>query len=293
MTAATDPFDAAGLALHALAPGDAARGFALSTEIGWNQNETDWRYMLEHGVGYGRTDADGKLIGSAMALPYGDFGWVCMVLVSPDRRRLGIATDLMRRVIDDLEARGIVAGLDATPAGREVYRHLGFEEVYRLERLWAKTVSSPADGGDTPARIAVMTAAEIDEVAAYDARSFGGERRALLAGLRDRQPGRAHVARVGEWLAGYVLARDGREATQIGPVLAEDPDIAIALARAALAGLDGPAVIDALEDQGDFTAWLKRAGFEFQRPYIRMLMGRSEPMDQKDYVFAPAGPELG
>ena len=30
-----------------------------------------------------------------------------------------------------------MAGLDATPDGREVYRHLGFEDIYRIERHWA------------------------------------------------------------------------------------------------------------------------------------------------------------
>lgn len=291
MTAATDPFE--GLDLHALMPDDVGRGAALSAEIGWNQIEADWRYMLDNGVGFGRTNTDGKLVASAMALPYGTFAWVCMVLVSPDYRRRGLATDLMRRVLDEMEEQGIVPGLDATPDGREVYKLLGFEDVYELERLWAKRVAPSADGGDTPAVIAPMTAAEIEEVAEYDARTFGANRRALLAHLHGRMPDRAFVARVGEWLAGYVMARDGREAIQLGPVIAEDPDIAIALARRALGGCEDAAVVDAMDYQTPFVDWLKQSGFEFQRPYIRMLLGRSEPVDQKDYVFAPAGPELG
>ncbi len=291
MTAATDPFD--GLELHPLTPGDAARGAMLSAEIGWNQVEADWRYMLDNGVGFGRSNAEGKLVASAMALPYGTFAWVCMVLVSPDYRRRGLATDLMQRVLDQMKERGIVAGLDATPAGREVYRQLGFEDVYGLDRLWADRVAPSPDGGETPARIAPLTMGEIDEVAEYDARSFGADRRALLAHLRQRLPQRAFVARVGEWLAGYVMARDGRQAIQLGPIVAEDPDIAIALARHALDGYAGAAVIDAMDYQAPLIDWLKRSGFEFQRPYIRMLLGRTEPVDQKDYVFAPAGPELG
>ena len=291
MTAATDPFD--GLALAALTPADAPGGAALSAEIGWNQVRADWDYMLANGTGWGRSDGGGRLVASAMALPYGAFGWVCMVLVSPGWRRRGLATDLMRRVIEDLQAQDIVPGLDATPAGHEVYTHLGFREVYRLERLWADRVSLPADGGDTPARIAPMTEADLDEIAAYDARGFGADRKPLLAHLLARQPGRAFVARVGEWPAGFIMARDGREVTQIGPVVAEDPDIAIALTRAALDGLDGGAVIDGLADQTEFCAWLKTAGFAFQRPYIRMLLGADSPFDEPAYIFAPAGPELG
>lgn len=291
MTAETDPFD--GLALAPIGPADSGRGAALSAEIGWNQTEADWRYMLENGSGYGRDDGDGRLVATAMALPYGEFGWVCMVLVSETFRRRGLATDLMNRVIEDLERDGIIPGLDATPAGREVYKHLGFEDVYRLERLWAPRVALVDDGPATPVVIAAMTEAEIDEIAGYDANTFGADRAPLLRHLFERTPERAFVARAGQWLAGYVLGRDGREVTQIGPVTAEDEDIAIALVRRALDGLEGGAVIDATENQGAFTGWLKQSGFSYQRPYIRMLRGRSLPVDQTSYVFAVAGPELG
>ena len=179
MTAETDPFD--NLALALLGPADAGRGAALSAEIGWNQTEADWRYMLDNGSGYGRSDGSGRLIGSAMALPYGKFGWVCMVLVSEEFRRRGVATDLMSRVIADLERDGVVPGLDATPAGREVYKHLGFKDVYRLERLWTLRFTPVDDGPATPVVIAPMTEAELDEVAGYDATTFGADRAARTA----------------------------------------------------------------------------------------------------------------
>ena len=47
------------------------------------------------------------------------------------------------------------------------------------------------------------------------------------------------------------------------------------------------------ELQASFVEWLEGAGFEFQRPYARMLLGRSRPIDRKDTIFAPAGPEFG
>ncbi len=290
MTAATDPFD--GLALAPLGPGDAGRGAALSAEIGWNQNRADWSYMLANGFGSGRSDVSGKLVGSAMALPYGAFAWVCMVLVSPDRRRRGIATDLMGRVLDGIAAAGSLAGLDATPAGREVYRRLGFVDVYGIKRLWAAAVAPEAAPAGR-ARIATLTASDIGEIAGYDAGLFGGDRAALLAHLVGRVPGRAHVARVAGRPAGYVLAREGRQAMQIGPLVAAGPDIACALARHALDGLDGPVVIDCPDRHASLIGWLERSGFAFQRPYIRMLRGRAAPLDEPDYIYALAGPELG
>ena len=287
-----DPFD--GLPLSTLQPVDAERGFALSTEIGWNQTAADWRYMLTNGAGYGRTNDDGKLIASAMALPYGEFGWVCMVLVSPDYRRRGLATDLMNRVVEDLESQGIVPGLDATPAGREVYRQIGFTDIYGLERLHTPSAPTLADeSARTPVRIEPLTPDNIDDLEGYDSVLFGGDRKALLAHLMARQPARAFGAWAGPWMAGYVLARDGREATQIGPVVAEDEDIAIALVERALRGLKGGLYIDAMAANAPFVDWLKAAGLEFQRPYTRMLRGRSEALDDVERIFAAAGPELG
>ena len=293
MTAETDPFKAAGLRLHALAPADAGQGAALSAEIGWNQVESDWRYMLANGAGFGLTTAGGKLVASALALPYDGFAWVCMVLVAPDHRGQGIATDLMCRVLDDLGRRGVMAGLDATPAGREAYKHLGFEDVYGLERLGAERVAPAVGSVETSATIALLAAADIDEVAAYDAGRFGADRRALLEHLRARVPDSAFVARAQGRVAGFVMARDGLVATQIGPVVAEDAATAIALARHAVGLIAGAAVIDACDYQTPFVEWFKGSGFAFQRPYIRMLLGRAQPMDRKENIFAPAGPEFG
>lgn len=290
----TDRSDPASLHRASLTPEDAGRGFLLSTEIGWNQTEADWRYMLENGPGLGLTDSDGKLVASAMALPYGGFGWVCMVLVAPDWRRLGLATDLMNGVIEILQSEGIVPGLDATPAGREVYRQIGFLDVYGLERLIAERADiAAAHPADTELR--ALSEADMDAVAAFDAPIFAGDRAALLRHLRSRQPHRAIAAWRRGALTGYALARDGRTYTQIGPVIAEDSATAMALIAAAANAGDGPEniLIDAMEYQTDVVDWLKNGGFEFQRPYIRMLHGSDKPLDVSEKVFSPAGPELG
>ena len=282
------------LSRHKLSVADSRRGFLLSTEIGWNQTEADWSYMLANGPGLGLTDTNGKLVASAVALPYGGFGWVCMVLVAPDWRRKGLATTLMNGVIELLQADGIVPGLDATPDGREVYRQIGFLDVYGLERLIAEQADIAAA---TPAGTELRPLSEHDmnAVAAFDAPIFAGDRAALLRHLRSREPSRATGAWQNGKLTGYVLARDGRTWTQIGPVIAVNSQTAMALVAAAAQGGSGPdgLLIDVMDYQDDMVGWLKAGGFEFQRPYIRMLHGTDRPIDRKEHVFSPAGPELG
>lgn len=282
------------LVRHDLTTADAGRGYLLSTEIGWNQTEADWSYMLANGPGIGMTDANGKLVASAIALPYGGFGWVCMVLVAPDWRRQGLATDLMNGVIALLQADGVIPGLDATPAGREVYRRIGFQDVYGLERLIAEhaDIDAAAPAGTD---IRPLSENDMDAVAAFDAPIFAGDRAALLRHLRSREPDRAFGAWQDGKLCGYALARDGRTWTQAGPVIAENAQTAKALVAHTAKGGGGPdgILIDVMAYQTDVVDWLKTGGFEFQRPYIRMLHGTDQPLDAKENVYSPAGPELG
>ena len=286
--------DTKDLARADLTPADAGRGFALSTEIGWNQTEADWSYMLANGDGVGLTDTHGKLVASAMALPYGAFGWVCMVLVAPDWRRRGLATDLMNDVIERLTSRNVIPGLDATPAGREVYRQIGFLDVYGLERLVADRADIDAPLPENT-DIRLLSDADMDAVSDFDRPVFAGDRAALLRHLRDREPERA----LGAWrdgaLSGYALARDGRTWTQIGPVIADDTATAKALiAAASRAGTGAHALLmDVMDYHAEVLAWLKAGGFDYQRPYIRMIHGSDRPLDRMDMVFCPAGPELG
>ena len=181
------------LTRHSLSPDDAIRGSSLSAEIGWNQTRDDWKYMLENGFGDGCSDSEGKLVASGMALPYGAFGWVCMVLVSEPWRRRGLATSLMNGVISQLEELGITPGLDATPAGREVYLPLGFRETIGIARLVTERAEIPAI--NLP--VSAMELDDLEEIGAYDREVFGADRSALLRHLLDRQPSRAVLARHG------------------------------------------------------------------------------------------------
>ena len=126
-----------------LAAGHLAGCLKLSATAGWNQNEADWRLMLRIGRGWGLTEADGTLAASTLVLPYGDFAWISMVLVLPACRRRGYATRLLRVALADLAKRNLTPILDATPAGREVYRQEGFRDTWTFKRYVAEGKAAP------------------------------------------------------------------------------------------------------------------------------------------------------
>jgi len=265
----------------------------LSIEAGWNQNANDWSFILEHGIVLGMTRG-AQLIATAGVVPYGQkFAWICMVLVTASERRNGLASRLMTACMDWCEARGAIAGLDATPAGREVYRQLGFRDVYPLTRLQrvdgSPAVSPPARSAD----IRPLVEADLDAVADFDRAAFGEDRSALLRDWRRRVPRAAFVASGADGVSGFVLAREGRVATQIGPLVARDEPVAAALLRAGLAEIDGPVFIDVPDRHTGLRHCLDSLGFTVQRSFTRMLRGRAKPLDAPERIFALTGPEFG
>ena len=268
---------------------DLSHCMALSQEAGWNQTEADWRLILSIGRGMGVLDA-GRLVASAAIVPHGPtLGWICMVLVAREARRQGLATRLMKWAIDDLEAEGRVAGLDATPAGREVYQRLGFSGRATLTRLQAERFGRH-EGETAPVRPLGET--DLPAVARFDAAIFGADRGPVLRALHMRRPDLAAVAHDGGRIAGYVVGRDGRSATHIGPVVAETESTARALLAHALAHVAGPVLIDVSDRHGEIAKWLGAQGFAPQRSFTRMLNGAHPVLLDPPQIVAAAGPEL-
>lgn len=258
----------------------------LSAEAGWNQVGADWLLMIEHGHAIGVEAEGGPLVATGLALPFGDdLAWISMVLVTAQYRRKGLANRLVSDCLAWLEARGLQAVLDATAAGAEVYRPLGFETVRRITR-W----QHPGDATMVGGAVRDMTMADMAWAAPLDEAVFGAQRSFVLANLLQRVDA---LCLCGVDEDSFVLSRVGRNATQIGPLTAADADQAIGLLDAMLARIVGPAFIDAYDDQADIASHLESLGFLRQRGFERMVRGRNKQFGDPARSFAAAGPELG
>ena len=267
----------------------------LSIEAGWNQNASDWRFMLGAGRGFGCAGADGRWQASSLVLPLGQrLAWISMVLVTKDRRRGGVGSGLLKRCIEEVRNAGAVAGLDATEQGRPIYLPLGFHDLYKISRWHLdRTPQTPVP---PPQGIALrpLALADLPRLATYDRPLSGMERPTILAHLATRQPGLAAVAETPSGkIAGYVLGREGRVAISLGPVVADSEAIALALIARATASAPPPFIIDVPDAQRDIQAWLEDEGAVSPRSYMRMTLGEAKGLDDPSHVFALAGPELG
>ena len=279
-----------------LSASDLPGALALSASAHWNQNENDWREMLRLGEGFGIHTANatgqGVLAASVIVLPYGAaFAWVSMVLVLPEFQRRGYASLLLRHAIGLLSARGLTPILDATPAGHAVYVQEGFADTWGFARYRREaTALSPS-----PPTTRALQDTDWPAIEAIDTRAFGASRIALLRSLAQRLPIAARVAEQQGRLRGFILGRDGRQATQIGPLVAPDLSSATGLLNDVLAQQPGPLSLDLLDHQKALLPWLQKRGFVFQRPFTRMVHGMNKPVAPGDpqHIVLVAGPELG
>lgn len=277
-----------------LRPDELGDANALVRESGWNQIDADWRVFLELGRVYAVRNSENRVVATAATLPHeGKFAWISMVLVNADYRRQGLATRLLRRCIDDLTASGLVPVLDATPDGREVYRGLGFQDAWGYQRMVLRT--PPAMSGRPVENIEVhpIDDAAWPAICDYDASAFGARRDALLMRLRGRQPQAEFYATREGRISGLLLGRDGRSANQLGPLIADDDEAALALLRRAMSGVEAPIYVDFADAKVTLRSWLEEIGFSGVRPLTRMILGTNMRFDDAQRTYAVAGPEFG
>lgn len=288
---------------------------ALSQSAHWNQNRDDWLWMLRHG----RTRAivvQEQLVASTLVLPWNppstakplastlsSLAWISMVLVLPEHRGKGYATQLLREALVWLAEPGqrhLTPMLDATPAGHPVYLKLGFRDLWPFTR-WER--SANRDDQERSANSTVLNLASLSSdhphhaaMIALDRMAFGADREPLLNDLVRRAPHLALAVRDSDTLKGFVLARPGRRATQLGPLVAHDENTAITLAKHALSCIDGQVFIDVPDAQQGLASWLHQQGLTVQRAFTRMALNPTphpEPIGYPAAIFAVAGPELG
>lgn len=283
---------AGGIAVRPLVEADIDDGLRLCRVAGWNQRRDDWRLFLDLRPQGCRVAVHmGAVVGTVTTLAHGPrSGWIGMVLVDPERRRLGIGTRLLQAALDCLVDCPSVS-LDATVAGKAVYDRLGFIDRFPLVRMVRRHGAAPV--APAPSWVRAMNGNDLAAAARLDAQAFGADRTPLLRWLHDHAPERAWVA-VGEGgaVTGFAMGRPGETFDQIGPVIAADSAIAVALLQAALGSLDGrPAGLD-IQPLPEWQTWLERNGFAEERRFMRMTRGATS-QERSDRLFAIAGPELG
>jgi GNAT superfamily N-acetyltransferase len=283
--------------IRELGAGDLQEALALSTSAGWNQQLDDWQMLRTlAGPAAFAAEIEGRVVGTALALDYGRFAWIAMMLVEPAARGKGVGTVLLGAALSTVPADRPVR-LDATPAGRPLYRRFGFDDESTLTRF-VNPSAIVADSHGLPLT-RPMTATDLPLVSSHDIESFGGNRTGVLAWALQRAPQYGRMLDRTDGPPEYAFGRPGRLFDQVGPVIAAEDRSAQALVTAALGAAGGRSVvIDAFDSATEFADWLRACGFTGERPLYRMRRSpaatttsdgaRGQPFSQ----FAICGPDF-
>jgi len=279
------------LQIRLLFESDIPSAMRLKEAAGWNQTEADWQRLLSlEPEGCFAVVEHGRLVGTTTTTTYDDdFAWIGMVLVEPESRRQGIASQLMKTALGYLNGKVKYVKLDATPDGKLVYEKFGFRVESLIER-WSGLASTKLE----PSSVEESNRELHCSLYELDLLAFGADRSALIRTLIEKSPSPPIINCGADGsVSGYALVRPGAKGDYIGPVVSTDSSQIESLLDRALHRLNGArAIIDWNKECTVSTAVLSDRGFVKERELLRMttsLAGKKT----SPFVFAIAGPEIG
>ena len=171
---------------------------------------------------------DDEPIGSISVVRYSaDFGFLGFYIVRPEHRGQGHGLALWNAGMRYLS--GCNVGLDGVVAQQQNYRKSGFRYAYGNQR------HEGVGGGRMPNGVLPAGEVPLQWVLAYDVPRFPVPRTQFVTNWLRAPGSTAFVAPGDGAVTGYVVIRPCRSGFKIGPLFADDADIADRLFRAAAA----------------------------------------------------------
>ncbi len=274
---------------------DIPAGLSLCRAAHWNQTEADWESFFAFApAGALAAQVNGIVIGTVATVPYGPFAWISMVLVDPAFRGRGVGRLLLERGLA-LVPHGVVARLDATPAGEPLYRTLGFAPEHGLARWFIDPSTAHGPSRTSPrVRGRPIVPGDSPLILRMDRHVFGASRGGLLEHLVRDAPEYAWLLETDGRLRAYLLGRHGHVRDQLGPLVADTRESAQVLLQSCLAAHPAQAFfLDAPDRDDGWRDVLAGLGFTTERPFLRMHRGSLTAPGNPAIVYAVTGPEFG
>ncbi|WP_030006915.1 GNAT family N-acetyltransferase [Picosynechococcus sp. NKBG042902] len=167
---------------------------------------------------------DGEAIASISAVKYApNFAFIGFYIVKPEYRGQGYGWQIWQAAIASVAGRNV--GLDGVVAQQENYKKSGFTLAYNNVRY------SGLGGGQIPESLGLkpLTAVNLEEVCQYDQRFFPGDRRSFLKAWLQQPDSTTWVMVNNTEITGYGMVRPCRRGYKIGPLFADNAEIAAVL----------------------------------------------------------------
>lgn len=205
--------------------GDLPAALRLTQTENWSHRLEDWEFHYRLGRGWVACNAEGTLLGTILWWPYGEaFGTVGLVVVDRQQQGKGIGRQLMEVVLNEAGNRHLQ--LVATQAGLKLYQYCGFREQGGIEQRQGMPVLKPV-AAPRGVNLRAVTRDDFRALCELDAKTLGANRGEVINAILD--VGTGVLAEQKGQLAGFALKRSSGRGQVIGPVIAGDQTLAMAL----------------------------------------------------------------
>jgi GNAT superfamily N-acetyltransferase len=280
------------LTLRRLEERDLDGALRLSQAERWSHRLEDWQFHFRLGRGWAACDDDGKVLGTASWWAYGEqFGTVGLVLVDQAHQGQGIGRQLMNVVMSDAGPR--VLQLVATKAGLTLYQRCGFREHHGIGQHQGTATQIPAFAPLRDTVLGTVSPDDLEAVCDLDTAASGADRRQLVSAVLNAGSGGGVIAHRNGRLAGFALVRQSGRGMTIGPVVAEDEALAIALIAHQLNSNGSFTRVDIPADAKQLADWLETAGLVCVDQVTSMVRGNGREKRAEVRVFGLVSQALG
>lgn len=265
---------------------------------GWNPGRHDAElFWATDPEAFIAAELDGELIGGGAITSYsGEFGFMGFFIVRLEFRRHGLGNTLWQARRERLLARlrpGASIGMDGVFSMQDYYAKGGFAFSHRNLRFRAEIPNRPAPPTASALEIVPLTALPFDQLLVYDRTCFPAARQGFLQGWISQADALALGCRRNGKLSGYGVVRRCLEGCKIGPLFADDAQVAEALyAQLAAFAAGGPLYLDAPKNNAAAMALVQRHGMAEVFGCARMYLGPAPELAHKR-VFGVTTFELG
>lgn len=277
--------------VRTMSAADVALAVEWAAQEGWNPGLHDADFFR-------LADPDGFFIGEwrgepaacLSAVAYGDdFGFIGLYIVKPELRGKGFGMRVWQHGVAYLRDRCV--GLDGVLAQQANYAKSGFQLAYRNIRYQGVARQR---AGDVPhADLLDASAVPFEQLSDYDRRCFPASRDRFLGAWLTQPEAIARVAVREGQVAGYSVLRPCLTGYKIGPLFADNDEIAGQLFAELTSSIPGEVFFfDVPETRAAAVALAERHGmtsvFETARMYTR-----EPPVMSIERVFGVTSFELG
>lgn len=224
--------EASNYEITVMAPGELDTAVGWAKAEGWNPGVHDASAFYQADpTGFLAGKYNGNIVATISAVKYGaGFGFIGLYIVESSFRGRGFGLEIWKSAISSLKGRNV--GLDGVLAQQANYQKSGFKLAHRNIRYSGKSISEVPDN-----RAISIGKIDIDELLNYDRRFFPDDRVEFLKNWVSPKNSTTLAVVKNSEILGYGSIRACHQGFKIGPLNANDPDVAVELFFALIASV--------------------------------------------------------